>query len=135
MLKTHNDKARLVLSVKGKSTNLNDVFKLYSTINCTEDDEKKKNAEDFVFNFKNFIESLYHSEYIVKVDVIENCDNEKEKPVVTKKKLSMEDFVSFCTGSRYITHNLIRARTIDFQHFEQDSSPGVRTVVNTCIIS
>ena len=64
--------------------------------------------------------------------MIENFDNEKEKPVVSKKILTIEDFVSFCTGSRYITRNLMWARTIDFQHFEQDSSPGVRVAVNTC---
>ena len=61
----------------------------------------------------------------------ENFDNEKEKPVVAKKKLSFEDFVSFCTGSRYITHNLMRAKTIDFRHFELDFSPRVKVVVNT----
>ena len=83
MLKTHNDKARLELSAKGKSAKLNDVLKLYSTINCTEDDYKKKIEEDVVFNFKNFIESLYYSEDIVELDVTENFDNEKEKPVVT----------------------------------------------------
>ena len=83
-------------------------------------------------NFKNFIESLHYSEDIAELDVIENFDNEKEKSVVTKKKLSIDDFVSFCTGSRHITHNLMWAGTIDFQHFEQDSSPGVRVSVNTC---
>ena len=83
MLKTHNDKARLELPAKGKSAKLNDVLKLYSTINYTEDDYKKKIEEDVVFNFKNFIESLYYSEDIVELDVTENFDNEKEKPVVT----------------------------------------------------
>ena len=67
--------------------------------------------------------------------MIENFDNEKEKPVVSNKKLLIEDFFSFCTGARYITHNLMRAGTIDFRHFEQDSSPGVRVVVNTCNIT
>ena len=79
--------------------------------------------------------SLYYSEDFVELDVIENFDNEKEKPVVSKKKLTIEDFVSFCTGSRYITHNLMQGGTIDFRHFEQDSSPGVRVVVNTCNIA
>ena len=114
VLKTHNDQTRLKLSAKGESTKLNDVLKLYSTINYTEDDNKKKIEEDIVFDFKNFIESLYYSEDIGELDVIENVDNEKEKPVVTKKKLSIEDFVSFCRGSRYKTHNLMGARTIDF---------------------
>ena len=95
MLKTHNDQARLKLSAKGKSTKLNDVLKLYSTINYMEDDDKKKIEEDIVFDFKNSMESLYYSEDIVEQDVTENFDNEKEKPVVTKKKLSIEDFVSF----------------------------------------
>ena len=135
MLKAHSDKARLELSAKGKSTKLNDVLKLYSTINYTEDNDEEKIEEDIVFNFKNFIESLYYSEDIVELDVIENFDNEKEKPVVSKKKLTIEDFVSFCTGSRYITYNLMRAGTIDFRHFEQDSSPGVRVVGNTCNIT
>ena len=117
MLKTHSDKARLELSAKGKSTKLNDVLKLYSTINYTEDNEKKRIEEDIVFNFKNFIESLYYSEDIVELDVIKNFDNDKENPVVRKKKLTIEDFISFCTGSRYITHNLMRAGTIDFRHF------------------
>ena len=123
MLKTQNDKARSELSAKGKSTKLDDVLKLYSTINHTGDDDKKKIEEDIVFNFKNFIESLYYSEEIVELDVIENFDNEKVKPVVTRKKPSIEDLVSFCTGSRYITHNLMWAGTIDFSHFEQDSPP------------
>ena len=135
MLKTHSDKARLELSAKGKSTKLNDVLKLYSTINYTEDNEKKKIEEDIVFNFKNFIESLYYSEDIVELDVIKNFDNDKENPVVRKKKLTIEDFISFCTGSRYITHNLMRVKTIDFRQFEQDSSPGVRVVVNICNIN
>ena len=34
-----------------------------------------------------------------------------------------------------ITHNLMQARTIDSRHFEQDSSPGVRVVVNICNIT
>ena len=106
-------------------------MKLYSTINYTEDDDKKKIEEDIVFNFKNFIVSLYYSEDIFELDVIENFDNEKEKPVVTKNKLSIEAFVSFCTRSRYKTHNLMLAGTIDFRHFEEDSSRGVRVVVNT----
>ena len=67
--------------------------------------------------------------------MIENFDNEKKKAVVTKKKLSIEDFVSFCRGSRYKTHNLMGAGTIVFRHFEQDSSPGVRVVVDTCNIT
>ena len=70
MLKTHNDKARLELSAKGKSTKLNDVLKLYPTINCMDDDGKQKIEED-VFNIKSFIESLYYSEDIVELDVIE----------------------------------------------------------------
>ena len=43
MLKAHSDKARLELSAKGKSTNLNEVLKLHSTINYAEDNGKKKN--------------------------------------------------------------------------------------------
>ena len=58
-----------------------------------------------------------------------------EKPVVGKKKLTTEDFVSFCTGFRYITHNLMRDGTIGFRHFKQDYSPGVRVVVNACNIT
>ena len=55
MLKAHSDKARLELSAKGKSTKLNDVLKLYSTINYTEENnDKKKIEEDIDFNFKNF---------------------------------------------------------------------------------
>ena len=134
MLKTHNDKARLELSTKGKSTKLNDFLKLYLTINYTEDDDKKKTDEDIVFHFKSFIESLYYFEDIVELDVIENFDNEKNA-VFTKKKLSIKDFILFCTGSRYITHNLMWAGTINFQYFELDSSPGVRVVVNTCKIT
>ena len=65
------------------------------------------------FSFKNFIESLYYSKDTIESDVIENFDNGKEKPVVSKKKLTIEDFVSFCTGLRYITHNLMRDETID----------------------
>ena len=135
MLKAHSDKARLKLSAKGKSIKLNDVLKLYSTNEYTEDDDKKKIEENIVINFKNFIESLYYSEDIVELDVTENFDNKKEKPVVTKKKLSIEDFVSFCAGSRYITHNLMRTGTINFRHFEQGFSPEVRVVVNTCNIT
>ena len=99
MLKTHNDKTRLELSAKGKSTKLNDILKLHSTISYTEDNDKKKIEDGIVFNFKNLIDSLYYSEEIAELDVIKNFDNEKEKPVVTKKKLSLEDFVSFYTGS------------------------------------
>ena len=55
--------------------------------------------------------------------------------MVSKKKLTIEDFVSFCTGSRYITHNLMRDGTIDFRHFKQDYLPGVRVAVNTCNIT
>ena len=51
--------------------------------------------------------------------------------MVSKKKLTIEDFVSICTGSRYITHNLMRDRTTDFRYFKQDHSPGLRVVVNT----
>ena len=65
------DKTGLALSTKEKSTKLYDLLKLYSTINYTEDDGKKKLEEDIVFNFKNFIESLYYSEDIVKLDVTE----------------------------------------------------------------
>ena len=54
--------------------------------------------------------------------------------MVSKRKLTIEDFVSFCTGSRSITHNLMRNGTIDFRHFKQDYSTGVRVVVNTCNI-
>ena len=79
--------------------------------------------------------SLYTiSEDIVELDVLD-FDKEK-KPVVAKKKLLVEDFVSFCTGSRYITLiqiyiYIMQAVTINFQYFELDSSPGVRVVVNT----
>ena len=71
MLKRHNDKTRLELSAKGKSAKLNDVLKLYPTINCTEADGKQKIEENIVFNVKSFIESLYYSEDIVELDVIE----------------------------------------------------------------
>ena len=88
-------------------------------MNYTEDDDKKEIEEDIVLDLKNFIESLYYSEDIVELDVIEN----------------FKDFVSFCTGSIYITHKLMRAGTIIFRHFEQNSSPGVRVVLNTCNIT
>ena len=55
--------------------------------------------------------------------------------MVSKKKLTIENFVLFCTGFRYITHKLMQAGTINFRHFEQDSSPGIRVVVNTCNIT
>ena len=90
MLKTHNDQAILKLSAKGKSTKLNDILKLFSTISYTEDDDKKKIEEDIVFNFKK-----YYSEDIVELDVIEHFDNEKEKPVFIKKKLLIEDLFRF----------------------------------------
>ena len=89
MLKTHSGKARFELSAKKKSTKLNEVLKLYSAINYTEDSDKKKIEEDIVFNFKNFIKSLYYSEDIVELDLTENFDNEKEKSVVSKKKLTL----------------------------------------------
>ena len=79
MLKAYSDEARLELSAKRKSTNLNDVLKLHSTINSTDDNDKKKIEEDIVFNFKIFIESLYYSEDIAELDVIENFNNENEK--------------------------------------------------------
>ena len=114
LLKTHNDKTRREISAEGKSTKINDILNLYVTINYTEDDDKKKIDEDIVFNFQSFIESLSYTEVIVEFDVIENFDNKTEKTVFTKEKLSKENFVSFCTGSRYITHNSIRAGIIDF---------------------
>ena len=114
VLKTHNDKTRREISAEGKSTKINDILNLYVTINYTEDDDKKKIDEDIVFNFQSFIESLSYTEVIVEFDVIENFDNKTEKTVFTKEKLSKENFVSFCTGSRYITHNSIRAGIIDF---------------------
>ena len=86
----YNDKARLKLSVKGKSTKLNDILKLYSTITYIEHDDKEKIEEDIVFNFKNLIECLYHSEDIVEQDLTENFDNEKEEPVVTKNRDLLE---------------------------------------------
>ena len=49
--------------------------------------------------------------------------------MVSKKKVAIEDIFMFCTGSRYITHDLMWAGIIDFWHFEQDSSPGGRVVV------
>ena len=64
--------------------------------------------------------------------MIKNFDNQKEKPVVSKKKLTIEDSFLFRRGSRYITHNLMRTGTINFRHFEQDSSPGEGVVANTC---
>ena len=70
-----------------------------------------------LFSISKISLSLYYSEDIVELDVTENFDNGKEKPVVSKKKVRIEDFVSFCTGSRYVTHNLMRAGTIDFRHF------------------
>ena len=114
VLKTHNDKTRREISAEGKSTKINDILNLYVTINYTEDDDKKKIDEDIVFNFQSFIESLSYTEVIVEFDVIENFDNKTEKTVFTKEKLSKENFVSFCTGSRYITHHSIRAGIIDF---------------------
>ena len=59
--------------------------------------------------------------------MIEDFDNKKEKPVVSKKKLTIEDFASFCTGSRCKAHNLMR--------IFKDSSPAVRVVVSTCSIT
>ena len=53
-------RVRFKLSAKRKSTRLNDVLKLYSTIDYTEDNDKKKIEEDIFSNLKNFIESLYY---------------------------------------------------------------------------
>ena len=60
-------------------------MKLYSTINYTEDGNKKKIEEDIVFNSKNLILKTL-------LDVIENFAYGKEKPLVTKTKLSVENF-------------------------------------------
>ena len=53
-------RVRFKLSAKRKSTRLNAVLKLYSTIDYTEDNDKKKIEEDIFSNLKNFIESLYY---------------------------------------------------------------------------
>ena len=57
--------------------------------------KKKKIEEYIVFNFKNFIESLHYSEDIVELVVIENFDNGKEKPVVTKKSYRLRILFRF----------------------------------------
>ena len=103
---------------------------------------KKRNEEE---NWRKKLKKIFFSIFKISLRLILikrhcwvrcdwNFDNEREKPVVSKKKLTIEDFVSFFTGSRYITHNLMRNGTIDFRHFKQDYSPGVRVVVNTCNI-
>ena len=53
-------RVRFKLSAKRKSTKLNDDLKLYSFIDYTEDNGKKKIEEDIFSNLKNFIESLYY---------------------------------------------------------------------------
>ena len=52
-----------------------------------------------------------------------------------KRSYQLRILFHFCTRSRCMTHNLIRGGTIDLQHFEQDSSPGVKVVVNNCNIT
>ena len=60
MLKTHNEKARLEFSAKGKSTKLNDVLKLYSTINYKEGDgDGEKKMNNILFSVLKISFSIY----------------------------------------------------------------------------
>ena len=95
MLKTHDDKARLELSVKGKLTRLYDVLKLYLTISYTEDDDKKKIEEDIFLNFINFIESLHYSEDIAELDVIENFNDRRKSRWFLKKSYRLRILFHF----------------------------------------
>ena len=98
VLKTHNDKTRLELSAKGKSTKLNDILKLYSTISYTEDNDKKKIEDDIVFNFKNLIDSLYYSEEIAKLDVIKILIMRKKSQWLLKRSYRLRILFRFIQG-------------------------------------
>ena len=136
-MKSHVADALLELSSNGRVTKLNDVLRLYSTIHYTADDnDKKQREEDIVFNFTNFIESLYQSEGIDPVQLYDAEDEIEKAPVA--KTLSIEDFICFCTGSRYITPSVVLTGTIEFLHFtsnEKKLHSGMRVMVNTCNIT
>ena len=132
-MKSHVADALLELSSNGRVTKLNDVLRLYSTIHYTADDnDKKQREEDIVFNFTNFIESLYQSEGIDPVQLYDAEDEIEKAPVA--KTLSIEDFICFCTDSRYITPSSVLTGTIEFLHFTSKNQ-GMRVMVNTCSIT
>ena len=79
VLKNHKLEAVLELSNQGRCTELKDVLNLFTDINYSEDNKKKKTEEDIVFNFLNAIEAIFNNENKA-VDVIENpLDREEEK--------------------------------------------------------
>ena len=134
-MKRHSDEAIIELKLC-ESQKSCDVLKLFGKISYTEIKEgdresnlQKEQEEDIYYNFTSFIEAVGASE-LNKIHVIEsdfeNSGSEKQE----EKMLTLEDIVTFTSGSKFVTHSMLETGTTEFIH--KDNIQGKRLVADTC---
>lgn len=134
VLKEHSEDAIRELCRGSEKGAVNDVLKLFSP-SYTETSQgdivksdKKCKEEDIYFNFTNFVESLHEDDRNYSLNVID-----VETGDTTTKHVTINDFLMFCTGSRYISQSMKGTGKIKFHHLDSnDHCKGMRVVANTC---
>ena len=134
-MKRHSDEAIIELKLC-ESQKSCDVLKFFGKISYTEIKEgdresnlQKEQEEDIYYNFTSFIEEVGASElnkiHIIESD-FENSGSEKQE----EKMLTLEDIVTFTSGSKFVTHSMLETGTTEFIH--KDNIQGKRLVADTC---
>ena len=134
-MKRHSDEAIIELKL-WESQKSCDFLKLFGKSSYTEIKEgdkesnlQKEQEEDIYYNFTCFVEAVEASE-LNKIQVIEldseNSGSEKQE----EKMVTLEDFVRFTTGSKFVTHSMLETGIIEFIH--KDNIQGRRLVADTC---
>eukprot|EP00794_Sanderia_malayensis_P001628 gene1628-1807_t len=117
-----------------KSQTASEVLLLFKVLNFTKTDGgdgksigRRELEEDIYFNFTNLVETLEHRGHI-EVNTIEIDDKGGGKE--STRKISVEDVIQFCTGSKYVTPALKGTGTLNFDH----SGKYGALVANTCSV-
>eukprot|EP00112_Aurelia_sp_Birch-Aquarium-sp1_P011988 Seg2516.4 transcript_id=Seg2516.4/GoldUCD/mRNA.D3Y31 product="hypothetical protein" protein_id=Seg2516.4/GoldUCD/D3Y31 len=125
VLEEHYEESKLEFLLSSKDTASN-ITSLYTNIEYSEGTEKEA-EEDIYYNFTNFLEKLEHegSMHLMKIEL-----NEDGSETETTKEISLQEVAQFCTGSRFITHEMKGKGTISFDIARKYGT----VVVNTCSV-
>ena len=125
VLEEHYEESKLEFLLSSKDSASN-ITSLYTNIEYSKGMEKEA-EEDIYYNFTNFLEKLEHegSMHLMKIEL-----NEDGSETETTKEISLQEVAQFCTGSRFITHEMKGKGTISFDNARKYGT----VVVNTCSI-
>eukprot|EP00794_Sanderia_malayensis_P017949 gene17949-19744_t len=129
ILQNHYEESRLEFSTPD-SLKASDFLSVFATINYTCDADKnemREKEEDVYFNLTGFLEGLQYDSQEKR----QTIELEDEAEIHVERCVSLADVLKFCSGSKYITKDMVGKGSISFIHPKPEQY-GMGIMANTC---